>query len=172
MLRQASRFIFFSWQSLFCALSNWVFILQEKASEILSVICEGFKAEKAERSDKLEPTHSGTPSPPESAANKGFKSDHIVSRMKLFFQGKDTQNPQRSQSPQPQRRWEKRRRAQAETFFFSIWHRHKRIQLAKFCINISSVPAHNFFTTQLFIKFFNGNLNFSNGFHIMQESKR
>ena len=48
-----------------------------------------------------------------------------------------------------------RRREQVETFFFSIWHRHKRIQLAKFCINISSVPAHNFFTTQLFIKFFN-----------------
>ena len=83
---------------------EYLFILQEKASEILSVICEGFKVEKAERSDKLEPTHSGTPSPPESAANKGFKSDHIVSRMKLFFQGKDTQNPQRSQSPQPQRR--------------------------------------------------------------------
>ena len=75
---------------------------QEKASEILSVICEGYNVDKKlEKSDKLEP-ESGTPSPPESA-NKGFKSDHIVSRMKLFFQGRDTQ-PQRSQSPQPQRR--------------------------------------------------------------------
>ena len=81
------------------------------------MICEGYNVDKKlEKSDKLEP-ESGTPSPPESA-NKGFKSDHIVSRMKLFFQGRDPQPPQRSQSPQPQRRYSKlfyHWRAQNET---------------------------------------------------------
>ena len=86
------------------------FFFQEKASEILAVICEGYSKEthgSKRHTDKLEPSgggSSGTPSPPETSSTPSrFKSDHIVSRMRLFFQGSSTKEP-RSHSPQPQRR--------------------------------------------------------------------
>ena len=82
--------------------------MQEKASEILGVICEGFSEERSKKhSDKLEPQveveaeSSLTPSPPEQPQSR-FKSDHIVSRMRLFFQG-GAKEP-RAHSPTPQRR--------------------------------------------------------------------
>ena len=86
--------------------------LQEKASEILAVICEGYSKEDVgskKHVDKLEPSgggSSGTPSPPETSSTPSrFKSDHIVSRMRLFFQGSSATKEPRSHSPQPQRRW-------------------------------------------------------------------
>ena len=96
-------------------------ILQEKAAEILSVICEGFttsrgKSRKLHHEDALVPMETDSPSPPSGTAQQTnislsstnpptappttpssgigsaiggsrFRSDQIVSRMKLFFQG-------------------------------------------------------------------------------------
>ena len=78
------------------------------------MICEGYSKEdlgSKKHADKLEPSgggSSGTPSPPETSSTPSrFKSDHIVSRMRLFFQGSSATKEPRSHSPQPQRRWKK-----------------------------------------------------------------
>ena len=98
--------------------------MQEKAAEILSVICEGFipsrgKSRNLHHEDALVPMETDSPSPPSGTAHQitapssstsqptappttpssgigssmgssRFRSDQIVSRMKLFFQGGST----------------------------------------------------------------------------------
>lgn len=96
------------------------FSLQDKAAEILSVICEGFslnKVKSAKLQDELVPMDDDESSPPtssssstaaplpqphsatttgaassagnssSSSSNSRFRSDQIVSKMKMFFQG-------------------------------------------------------------------------------------
>jgi hypothetical protein len=103
---------------------------QEKASEILSVICEGFSVHceksRLHHEDILEASKDSTPSPPSSSsssiaakpvkpisekpvpAQSRFRSDQLVSRMKQFFQGTSSTDrstlggSRRSQSPNGQ----------------------------------------------------------------------